>query len=105
MNQRVTREPAELRLAAEALLQGQPAISAQPERPIAELLAIQSELQVHQVELEIQNEQLHQQLEELLCWQNLMLAREGRVQELKVEVNELLTQQGLPARYPSQVKS
>ncbi len=103
MNHRVIPEPAELRLAAEALLQDQPDKSAR--QPIADLLAVQSELQVHQVELEIQNELLQQQLEELLRWQNLMLAREGRVQELKAEVNELLAQQGLPARYPSQVIS
>ncbi|MCE2695101.1 MAG: PAS domain-containing protein [Verrucomicrobiaceae bacterium] len=48
---------------------------------------------------------VREQLNELLRWHHLMLAREGRVQEMKAEVNELLAQQGSPARYPSQVKS
>jgi len=48
---------------------------------------------------------LREQLDELLRWQNAMLAREGRVQQMKAEVNELLARQGLPARYPSQVSS
>lgn len=50
-------------------------------------------------------QKVREQLDELLRWQDLMLAREGRVQQMKAEVNELLAQQGLPARYPSQVKS
>ena len=50
-------------------------------------------------------QKIHEQLNELLRWQDLMLAREGRIQQMKSEVNELLAQQGLPARYPSQVKS
>jgi hypothetical protein len=45
---------------------------------------------------------LREQLDELLRWQNAMLAREGRVQQMKAEVNALLTLQGQPARYPSQ---
>ena len=50
-------------------------------------------------------QKVREQLDELLHWQDLMLAREGRVQQMKAEVNELLAQQGSPARYPSQVKS
>lgn len=50
-------------------------------------------------------QKVHEQLQELLRWQSVMLAREERVQQMKAEVNELLAQQGLPARYPSQVKS
>ena len=45
---------------------------------------------------------MQEQLDELLRWQNAMLAREGRVQQMKAEVNALLTLQGQPARYPSQ---
>lgn len=50
-------------------------------------------------------QKVHEQLQELLRWQSVMLAREGRVQQMKAEVNELLAQQGTPARYPSQIKS
>lgn len=45
---------------------------------------------------------LREQLEELLRWQNAMLNREDRVQQLKGEVNELLLRLGEPVRYPSQ---
>ena len=46
--------------------------------------------------------QLHQQLNELLRWQEVMLGREDRVQELKREVNELLASRNEAIRYPSQ---
>jgi len=42
------------------------------------------------------------QLEELLRWQDVMLDREDRVQELKREVNELCRHAGEAVRYPSQ---
>jgi PAS domain S-box-containing protein len=42
------------------------------------------------------------QLEELQRWQDVMLGREDRVQELKREVNELCLRMGEAARYPSQ---
>jgi PAS domain S-box-containing protein len=48
------------------------------------------------------DEKLRAQLDELLRWQSVMLVREDRVQELKAEVNELLSSQGRPIRYPSQ---
>ena len=47
-------------------------------------------------------EQIEAQLKELRCWQDVMLGREDRVQELKREVNELCRRAGEPARYPSQ---
>lgn len=47
-------------------------------------------------------EQLNSQLDELRRWQNVMLGREGRVEELKREVNELCRRLGEVARYPSQ---
>jgi DNA-binding response OmpR family regulator len=43
-----------------------------------------------------------QQLDELRRWQEVMLDREDRVQELKREVNELAARLGLPLPYPSQ---
>jgi len=42
------------------------------------------------------------QLEELRRWQNVMLGREDRVQELKREVNEFCRRSGEALRYPSQ---
>ena len=45
---------------------------------------------------------IRDQLNELLRWQNAMLNREDRVQQLKVEVNELLQRLGESIRYPSQ---
>jgi PAS domain S-box-containing protein len=47
-------------------------------------------------------ERIAGQLEELQRWQNVMLDREDRVQELKREVNELCHNAGESARYPSQ---
>jgi PAS domain S-box-containing protein len=42
---------------------------------------------------------IQEQLNELLRWQDVMLNREDRVQTLKQEINELLAQQKMPARY------
>jgi len=103
INHQVTFTPQELRLKAEARLQKQPTIVTG--QSVADLLRLQHEMQVHQVELEMQKEELQAQLNELLRWQNLMLAREGRIQKLKAEVNELLKKQGQPARYPSEDQS
>lgn len=44
---------------------------------------------------------LVEQLEELRRWHDTTLGREGRILELKHEVNELLGKAGLPLRYPS----
>lgn len=44
-------------------------------------------------------DKMREQLAELLRWQGIMLEREDRVQALKAEVNVLLAQQKLPARY------
>jgi DNA-binding NtrC family response regulator len=44
-------------------------------------------------------EALQRQLQELQRWQEAMLGREGRILELKREVNELLAQLKQPARY------
>jgi PAS domain S-box-containing protein len=43
----------------------------------------------------------NEQLEELRRWYAVTLGREGRIRELKEEVNELLMKAGLPARYAS----
>jgi hypothetical protein len=42
---------------------------------------------------------MYNQLKELQRWQEAMLGREGRILELKHEVNELLAQLKQPARY------
>jgi PAS domain S-box-containing protein len=47
-------------------------------------------------------EQLKNQLDELQRWQDVMLDREDRVQELKREINELCRRAGEAAPYPSQ---
>lgn len=47
-------------------------------------------------------ERMAAQVAELLRWQAAMRGREGRVQELKREVNELSRRLGHPAPYPSQ---
>ncbi|WP_157068112.1 PAS domain S-box protein [Desulfosarcina cetonica] len=49
-------------------------------------------------------EKIKRQLAELRAWQNMILDREDRVQELKREVNEQLERLGEPIRYPSQQK-
>jgi len=48
------------------------------------------------------DEQIRSQLVELLRWQEVMLEREDRVQELKREVNDLCRALDQPPRYPSQ---
>jgi PAS domain S-box-containing protein len=47
-------------------------------------------------------EKIQHQLDELQRWQNMMLDREDRVQEIKGEVNDLCKRLGEPVRYPSQ---
>jgi PAS domain S-box-containing protein len=47
-------------------------------------------------------EKIRRQLAELQAWQNMILDREDRVQELKREVNEQLKRLGEPIRYFSQ---
>jgi PAS domain S-box-containing protein len=44
---------------------------------------------------------LAEQLAELLRWREATLGREGRILEIKGEVNELLARAGKPPRYPS----
>jgi PAS domain S-box-containing protein len=48
---------------------------------------------------------IHRQLAELLRWQRVTLGREERLQQLKVEVNDLLATTGQPARYTSPAPS
>ena len=60
------------------------------------------EISERETERQRAEEKVHAQLDELLRWQNVMIAREERVQQLKAEVNAILTEQGGPARYPSQ---
>jgi PAS domain S-box-containing protein len=45
---------------------------------------------------------LAEQIDELRRWQDAMLDREDRIQEIKREVNDLCRRLGEPARYPSQ---
>ena len=46
-------------------------------------------------------EKLEEQLKELRRWHNVTLGREQRIIDLKIEINELLTEKGLPPRYTS----
>lgn len=46
--------------------------------------------------------QIQSQLDELQRWHDVTLGREGRIEELKREVNELCRRVGEPPRYPSQ---
>ncbi|MFN7086357.1 MAG: cache domain-containing protein [Burkholderiales bacterium] len=52
-------------------------------------------------ERRLAEQKIREQLEELLRWQEVVLGREERVQQLKAEVNALLARQGEPARYNS----
>ncbi len=45
--------------------------------------------------------QIHEQLDELRRWQAITLGRESRILELKLEINQLLTEAGKPPRYSS----
>lgn len=56
-------------------------------------------------ERKLMEDRLRQQLAKLMRWQEVMLGREDRVQELKKEVNDLLVRLGQPVRYPSQAGS
>ncbi len=47
-------------------------------------------------------QEVARQMDELQRWQQVMLAREGRVRELKHQVNALYAERGLPPPYPSQ---
>jgi PAS domain S-box-containing protein len=52
-------------------------------------------------ERKLAEEKITEQLDELLRWHKVTLGREGRIHELKAEVNELLARAGEPPRYPS----
>lgn len=52
-------------------------------------------------ESKLAEEKISNQLDELLRWQNVMLDREERIQELKQEVNLLLNNGSQPPRYAS----
>jgi transcriptional regulator with PAS, ATPase and Fis domain len=52
-------------------------------------------------ERKLNEEKLKDQVLELQRWQKVTLGREGRIQELKQEVNQLLARLGEPVRYPS----
>ncbi len=52
-------------------------------------------------DLEAASRKLEQENAELRRWHKAVLAREGRVQELKQEVNRLLAEADQPPRYPS----
>lgn len=80
----------------------------QPGRPDArQLRLIQIATQTAAIAISsMRTEQKNQQqLDELLRWQELMIGREERMLQLKVEVNELLVRQGQPVRYPGQTES
>jgi len=69
----------------------------QDHKPCRLFGTLQDVTDTRQMQLELQS-----RLNELTRWQGVILAREERVQELKMEVNQLLTERGEPIRYPSQ---
>lgn len=50
-------------------------------------------------ERKMAEEELKKQMDELVAWHNVTIGREGRVMELKIEVNELLAKLGRTPRY------
>ena len=52
-------------------------------------------------ERRIAEQRITEQLDELRRWHSVTLGREGRILQLKVEVNKLLEELGRPLRYPS----
>ena len=56
-------------------------------------------------ERKLAQEKIHEQVDELMRWQAVMLGREERMLQLKAEVNEQLARQGELARYASEAKS
>jgi len=75
----------------------------QEQERLADLVAGRTrELEQELVKRRRVEEKVRIQLDELQRWQDVMLGREGRVQELKREVNELCRRAGETARYPSQ---
>ncbi len=63
--------------------------------PSGEIVAVYDDI----TERKKAEEELKKQMEELVSWHHVTLGREGRVLELKDEVNELLAKLGQPPRY------
>jgi CheY-like chemotaxis protein len=61
------------------------------------------ELERELAERQRAEQRIREQLQELQRWHNVTLGREGRVLELKKEVNELLAEIGRTPRYPSAI--
>jgi two-component system, cell cycle sensor histidine kinase and response regulator CckA len=72
------------------------------ETKMEQLEKVNRELERDIVERKRVEAKMAEQLEELRRWQNVMLSREGRIQELKREVNDLCRLLGKPVRYSSQ---
>lgn len=67
------------------------------DKPVRFFGTLQDITETHQMQHD-----LEARLQELTRWQGVMLGREERIQELKREINQLLSDQGKPLRYPSQ---
>ncbi|GAP18807.1 PAS domain-containing protein [Levilinea saccharolytica] len=68
------------------------------------IVSMGEDIAVHAQDITVRKQaemRINEQLNELKRWQKATLGREGRVLELKREVNELLTQMGQPPRYHS----
>jgi two-component system, cell cycle sensor histidine kinase and response regulator CckA len=71
------------------------------ENKVEELEKAHCTLNSELIERRQKESRIQEQLEELRRWHDALLDREGRVLELKREVNQLLLEAGRPVRYPS----
>jgi len=106
----VFRDMTEKYQAQEALRQSEKLVSSEQAAALeaqrqsaAAALSLMEDAIAARHQAEVASATLAEQLDELRRWQQAMLGREGRVLEMKKEVNALLAAQGQPPRYPSAV--
>jgi PAS domain S-box-containing protein len=79
-----------------ALYYREPGAPPAADAPLVEVATHLAAIAISRHQTETKN---REQLDELRRWQDVMLEREGRIQELKAEVNDLLARRGEPLRY------